>query len=124
MYKPRILIVDDEENVRKALQQWFQVCGFEVDIAEDGDIAVEKCTATEYDVVTMDMHMPRMSGTAAIAAIRVIRPEVPVIVFTGYYDNWDEAVQCGATKVLNKPMSLHDLEAEVRKFVTPERLET
>ena len=111
--KPRILVVDDEEQVRKALERWFQICGFEVDMADDGDVAVEKCAATKYDVITMDLEMPHMNGVNAIAAIRSRCPNLPNVALTGYPADSDKARNCGAAKILTKPVRLHELQAEV-----------
>ncbi|MCP4640052.1 MAG: response regulator [bacterium] len=113
--KARILVVDDEEHIRFALRRWFQNRGFDVDVAEDGAVAVEKCEANDYDVVTMDLEMPRMNGTEAIVAIRQTHPRLPVIVLTGYHRRGESAAEFGATKVLTKPTSLHELESEVRE---------
>lgn len=110
----RMLVVDDEENIRTALQRWFEASGFEVDSAEDGAEAVQKCATHEYDVVTMDLEMPRMNGVEAIAAIRNLKPQLPVVVLTGFLGRAEEALRHGATKILAKPLSLRRLEEEVR----------
>ena len=115
--KPRILVVDDEENIRFALNRWFEMSGFDVDTAEDGVVAVEKCRATQYDVITMDLVMPRMNGTAAIAAIRETDPDIPILVLSGYPDRGNTSPGLGATKIVAKPMLLSELEQEVRALL-------
>lgn len=115
--KPRILIVDDEENIRKALHRWFEISGFDVDTAEDGVAAVELCAGTQYDVVTMDLEMPRMNGKEAIAAIKLLQPDVPILMLTGYPQNSAEVLNCGALKILTKPFRLQELEQEVRSVL-------
>lgn len=115
MSELRILVVDDEQNVRNAIGRWFKAKGFDVDMAEDGDVAVQKCAQNEYDVVTMDLEMPRMNGTKATKAIKDMRPSVPVIVLTGYCERAQEVLDCGAFKILSKPMGLAELEREVRE---------
>lgn len=115
--KPRILIVDDEENIRYALRRWFEVCGFEVDLAEDGLAAVQKCAINDYAVITMDLEMPRMNGSEAIPEIKLYHPDVPIIVFTGYSDSSEDAALSGATTILSKPLSLRKLEEEVRRLI-------
>jgi CheY-like chemotaxis protein len=121
MSKPRLLVVDDEEHIRFALHRWFEACGFEVDLAEDGDIAVGKCKSANYDVITMDLVMPRMDGVAAISAIRNFDPHVPILVFSGYHEQAAEAVETGATRTLAKPLTLHELEREVRSVMVDRR---
>jgi len=120
MTKPRILIVDDEENVRKALMRWFEAGGYDVSAAKDGADAVEMCASNDYDVITMDLEMPRMNGREAIAAIREKRPNVPILILTGYLGDPEGMHNYGAAKVLFKPISLRELEAEVRKVVPRE----
>lgn len=115
--KPRILVVDDEEHLRDTLKRWFEIRGFEVDVAENGEEAVRKCDQSDYDIVTMDLEMPRMKGQEAIAAIRTRRPNLPILALTGYYSEGDSALRCGADKVLAKPVSLQKLEEEVRQMI-------
>lgn len=124
MSKPRLLVVDDEEHIRFALHRWFEACGFEVDLAEDGDVAVGKCQSTSYDVITMDLVMPRMDGVDAISAIRDLDPHVPILVFSGYHERVSDAVQTGATRTLAKPLTLHELEREVRSVLVEKRHKT
>ena len=109
-----MLIVDDEEHIQTVFRRWFESCDFEVDLAGNGKIAVEKCSESDYDVITMDLEMPVMKGPEAIAAIRKIQPDVPIVVITGYHDRVAQARQCGANKVLEKPLSMRLLEKEVR----------
>ncbi len=118
MVKPRILIVDDETIIRDAIRRWFEFADFEVDVAEDGQVAVDKCSAHTYDIVTMDLEMPRMKGMEAIALIRKQHPALPVIIVTGYYEeNAIDTDKYRIAKVLTKPVRLQDLETEVRKVL-------
>lgn len=114
---PRILIVDDEDSIRDALARWFTLRGFEVEKAEDGLVAVEKCVAGSFDVITMDLEMPRLSGVEAIERIRSTHPEIPIIVLTGYPNEADEVLERGAAKVLTKPLRLKDLEEEIKQIL-------
>lgn len=114
MGKPAILIVDDEANIRDALMRWFEMCGFDVTAAADGVEAVSLCAASQFDVITLDLEMPRMGGLEALAGIRRTHPKTPVLVVTGFSRDTHRAVQAGALKVLTKPLRLRDLEAEVR----------
>ena len=120
MGKPRLLVVDDEEYIRFALRRWFENCGFEVDLAEDGDVAVTKCRANAYDVITMDLVMPRMNGQTAIRTIRTFNATVPIVVLTAYQERAGDLGTLGATRVLAKPLALHDLETEIRKLLPDE----
>lgn len=114
MAKPRILIVDDEQSLRSALSRWFTMSGFEVDVAVDGAEAVQKCAEEGFDVVTMDIDMPHLNGWEAIREIRVSKPDLPIVVLTGFgTDEGSEEEK--SVSVLTKPMRMHDLEVQVRK---------
>jgi len=115
--RPKILIVDDEVSIRTALERWFNIRGFEVDQAADGMEALEKCRANRYDVITMDLEMPRMGGLEAMAALREYLPNVPVVVLTGFTREGDSAKMLGAAKVLTKPLRLGELERHVRELI-------
>lgn len=99
------------------MNRWFEMSGFEVDTAEDGAVAVEKCKTTQYDVITMDLVMPKLDGSSAIGAIRETNPEVPILVLSGFPDRVADAQSIGATKILAKPMLLSELEQEVRALL-------
>ena len=112
--KFRILIVEDEAPIRNALLNWFTIRGFDADIAEDGLMAVEKCNTNVYDIITMDVDMPRMSGPEAIAQIRCKHPDLPIVVLTGYDRSLREDTIKNVAKVLSKPIPLRALEDELR----------
>jgi CheY-like chemotaxis protein len=80
-------------------------------------VAVELCGQHDYDVITMDLEMPRMNGKDAFIQIRERNPDIPVIFLTGYYDRLQDPLFEHAFRVLLKPISLHELEQEVRKAV-------
>ncbi|MBX7256836.1 MAG: response regulator [Candidatus Hydrogenedentes bacterium] len=117
MKRPRLLVVDDEEYIRLALRKWFEGCGFEVDVADDGDVAVDLCRSKSYDAITMDLVMPRMNGSVAIEAIRNLDPKVPIVVLTGYQERLSDLGSLGVSKILAKPLALHDLEQEIRALL-------
>jgi len=121
MGKPSILIVDDEANIRSALLRWFQICGFDVFSASDGAEAVALCESNRFDVITMDLEMPRMGGIQALTEIRKKHPDVPVLIVTGFARDTHLALKAGASKVLTKPLRLRDLEEEVRSVLDTAR---
>lgn len=117
MDTPSILIVDDEDTVRTALVRWFTLQGFRVEEAIDGIDAIEKFGAGTFDIVTMDLEMPRMDGLEALREIRNVDAQIPIIIVTGYPHDSDVAMLRGAYKVLQKPLRLRDLEDEVREAI-------
>jgi len=114
MRKTRILIVDDEASIRDALNKWFELCGYEVGLAGDGIEAIERFQDNEYDAVLMDLEMPRMGGIDAIPVLKQIQPHVPIVVLTGFPGNSRGVLECGAAKILQKPIHLRKLELQVR----------
>ena len=119
--KPRILIVDDEPSIRSALERWFNIRGFQADQAPDGLQAVSKVRESQFDIVTMDLDMPRMGGIEAISQIRDHQPEIPIVVLTGFIRDTALALNNGATRVLTKPVRLRELEEEVRRLLAETR---
>lgn len=115
----RILVVDDEAGIRDALARWLVLRGFDVTKAEDGQDAVEKCAAEHFDVITMDLEMPRLGGAEAITVIRRNSPDIPILVLTAFPQEAEEVIEAGAAKVLNKPLRLLDLEKEIRSVLPP-----
>ena len=115
MDRPSILIVDDEDNVRSALARWFSLRGFDVEQAFDGVNALEKFEVGRFDVITMDLEMPRMDGLEALKQIRELDQAIPILVVTGFPRDAEIALKRGAAKVLHKPLHLNELESEVRQ---------
>ncbi|MFP4172444.1 MAG: response regulator [Candidatus Hydrogenedentota bacterium] len=115
--KRKILVVDDDENVRKAICRWFEANGFSVDCANDGGSAVEKCRQGAYDAVTMDYSMPEMDGREAAFAIRQRQPSLPIVILTGYSDTGVEEITSAEISVMYKPVSLRKLEEEIVRLI-------
>ncbi len=86
----RVLIVDDESDIRKVVRMTLQKAGYEVLEAENGEKAIETINAGEnrllLDVVICDIRMPKINGVEAIAYFRTNYPRVPLIVLTGFPD--------------------------------------
>jgi two-component system alkaline phosphatase synthesis response regulator PhoP len=93
------------------MQEWFEKRGFEVDVAEDGVEAVEKCQRNEYDIVALDLEMPRLNGVEALEQIKMSHPNLPVAIVTGYMDRFTGYSLNQAAQIFLKPISMHDLEA-------------
>ena len=112
----RILIVDDEEWVRDVFRDFCNLTNaFEIDMAESGTQAVEMAGKKTYDLITMDLIMPEVSGLEALRAIKEASPRVPVMVITGNATDKviNEAGILGACKVMYKPVVLEEFIAEL-----------
>lgn len=112
----RILIVDDEQWIRDVFRDFCSLTGaFEVELATDGAEALAKVKCREYDLVTMDLIMPEVSGLEALAEIKKASPRMPIMVITGNATEKliRQAGVLGACRVMYKPIQLGDFLAEV-----------
>jgi CheY-like chemotaxis protein len=103
-----ILVVDDEKIVRDFFLDVASSLGGNVETAEDGDVAVEKCRSNHYDMVFLDMRVPHMNGLDACRTILTLDPKVKVVMMSGYSEDrmMDEAISCGAVAKIAKPFDL------------------
>lgn len=106
MLVKRVLLVDDNEGIRAVLRMSFELTGgFEViEDAENGAEAIERATASDPDVVVLDIAMPVMGGLEALPQIRRRIPGGKIIVYTAFYDQSarSEALQLGADLYIEK----------------------
>lgn len=106
-----VLIVDDERYVREVFRDYCTITkAVAVDMADDGRSAVERVSHEKYDLITLDLIMPEMSGIDALIAIKDVCPHVPVMIVTGNATEKliDEAGVLGACRVMYKPVLLDE----------------
>ena len=118
--KVRILVVDDEQEIREMVQRHFRFLGFHVDTAENGLDALRIMQGKRYDIVISDIMMPEMLGTDMLREIRKQYPMTHVIMVTGYVtlDNALTCMRLGADTLILKPLEdLGELEAAVERSV-------
>lgn len=110
-YMNTILIVDDDRTLRFMLGTLLKRWGYEVFDADDGSTAIEKIHKRSFDLVLMDIHMPKVSGLEALAEIKSYNPGLPVIIMTALAsaENAAEAQKKGASDFLAKPFDLDEL---------------
>ena len=112
----KVLTVDDEKWVREVFQDFCKLTSaFEIELAENGSDALEKVRANTYDLITLDLIMPEMSGLEVLTAVREVSPHVPVMVITGNATEKivNEAGILGACRVMYKPIMLEDFIHEL-----------
>ena len=90
---PRVLIVDDQPNVRKALRWYFQELKLECSGAENGLDALQKAQQAKPDLVILDFSMPVMNGVEGAKVFKQVMPEVPVLMLTAHFGVADEAAK-------------------------------
>ena len=111
-----VLIVDDEKWVRETFREFCElVDGFKVEIASSGQDALVKIKNNNYDLVTVDLIMPEMSGLELLSEIKQIAPGLPVIVITGNATEklTNQAGVLGASNVIYKPTSIDTFFSEI-----------
>jgi DNA-binding NtrC family response regulator len=104
--KPQILVIDDDETVRRSYQRSLQTVRCEIETAASGEDALRALTNHSFDVLLLDMRMPGMDGMAVLKAAKQTAPDSEIIVITGYptIEGAKRAVQLGACDYLAKPV--------------------
>ena len=115
----RVLIVEDEPKVAAAVRRGLEGEGFAVDVAGNGDDGRWMAEENDYDVLILDIMLPRMSGTELCAHLRSIGDWTPILMLTARDGEADEAnaLDAGADDYLTKPFSFMVLLARVRALV-------
>ena len=103
----RVLVVDDEKNIRLALAETLDGLGVSVDQAADGEEALDKLAAAGYDLVLCDLKMPHVDGMGVLRGAAAHCPDVPIVMITAHGDveTAVEAMQAGAAGFLEKPFT-------------------
>jgi two-component system, NtrC family, nitrogen regulation response regulator NtrX len=116
----KILIVDDEASIRRTLREILEFEKYEVQEAQDGVDCLVKLKQGKFDLVILDIKMPKMDGLEALERIQVLTPETPVIVISGHgnLDTAVEAVKKGAFDFISKPPDLNRLLITIRNAMS------
>lgn len=124
--KAKILVVDDDSSIRRTLTDILQFEQYEVDEASDGVEALVKIKRQTYDVIVMDIKMPKMDGMDAMERIQVLSPDTPVVMISGHgnIDTAVEAVKKGAFDFIQKPPDLNRLLITIRNAMDKSSLIT
>jgi len=112
----KILIIDDEKAIRRALREILEFEGFEIEEAENGKEGFEKATSTVFDLIFCDIKMPQMDGMEVLDALMKANSETPIILISGH-GNIETAVQAiknGAFDFIEKPLDLNRILITIR----------
>jgi excisionase family DNA binding protein len=103
--RPRVLVVDDEASIRDLLSKTLALAEYDVDLAFDGRSAIERLRLMPYDLLITDLKMPGVDGLGVIREARRMKPDIPVIIITGFSTEASaiEAVNLGVAGYLTKP---------------------
>ena len=118
MDKPRVLICDDEEGVRESLKLILDE-RYDLHTAENGEEAVQHVASAPFDLMLLDIKMPRMDGIETLKRVRQIAPTMPVLILTAYHsmDIAKDAIRLGAQDYLPKPFEKDQLLAAIEQLL-------
>ena len=114
----RILVVDDEENIREVIKEYAEFEGHQVSEACDGMQAIEMVKNNDYDIIIMDVMMPRLDGYSACKEIRKIK-QIPVLMLSARGEEYDKlfGFEIGIDDYVVKPFSPKEVMARVNAIV-------
>jgi DNA-binding response OmpR family regulator len=115
----RILVVEDDKKVARFIEKGFEQEGHAVDVVHDGEAAVAHALGFDYDVVVLDIMLPRLSGLDVVASVRAKKPWLPVIMLTarGEVEDRIAGLDKGADDYMVKPFAFTELSARVRALL-------
>ena len=112
----QILIVEDEPKMTIGLKDNFEAEGFEVDIAKDGEVGLKKIIEGNYDLIILDIMLPKLSGFEVCKTVRKKGDNTPIILLTARGEEIDKVLglELGADDYITKPFSIRELIARIK----------
>ncbi|QTN19173.1 response regulator [Brevundimonas sp. AJA228-03] len=117
--KPSILVVDDDDNIREVIHAVLTQAGFQVLVAASGEAALALLKRSRFELVLLDVHMPKMSGLEVLAAMKKIADATPVLMVTADSQTATvrEALSLGCSGYIAKPFTPATLVERVRRVL-------
>lgn len=117
---PRILIIEDDEEMRSLLKDLLEDEGYQADSANNGSEAFRKLAREHFDLVITDIRMPGLTGLDILPGIRRLQAGIPIIVITafGSEEVHRRALERGATTYLEKPVHIHQLRELIHQMIS------
>ena len=114
----RLLVVEDEQSLREDIKKKLQHSGYEVDACGDGETASEYLAVEYYDLVLLDLNLPKIDGMTLLRNFREENQETPVLILSARSEINDkvEGLDAGANDYMEKPFHLQELEARIRSL--------
>jgi DNA-binding NtrC family response regulator len=124
--KGKLLVIDDEADIREGLQTLLELEGYSVDLAQNGTEGLQKLEAHGYDLVLLDLMMPDISGMEVLTAVRKKDRETPIFMITAYgsVEAAVHALKLGANDYFSKPWDNEKLAIEIERMIARRRLES
>ena len=117
-----ILIADDTQEVIALMKAFLEKKGHDIDIADDGQKALEKIKTNKYDLAFFDHNMPEMTGMELVKFIKQNNIKTKTVILSGYSGMKDSFAKIiGADDYLSKPCELEDIEAIIKKYEVEEK---
>ena len=115
----RILVVEDEKKVATFIKKGLQQEGYAADTVHDGADALQNAAAFDYDLIVLDLMLPKKSGLDVLREIRLKKPKIPVLVLTakGAVEDKVAGLDAGADDYLIKPFAFAELSARIRALL-------
>ncbi len=114
----KVLIIDDEEDIRTIISEFCKIFGIDTIIAENGKEGIEKYKQEKSDLIFTDIKMPDMDGFQLVKKIRELDRNVPIVVCSGFIDeiNKKKILDCGANSYIEKPFKLQDFKDILQQY--------
>jgi len=118
-----LLIIEDDENISSAIQEYFSRAGYSVSTAGDGLAGIELAAKARPDAIVLDLMLPKMDGLAVCKELRLKAPQMPILMLTAKDDVVDKVLglEMGADDYITKPFSLRELEARIKSVLRRSR---
>lgn len=118
-YAKKVLVIDDERVVCNSCRRVLEQEGYDVSVAMNGQEGIERVSQEEFDAALVDLRMPGISGMDVVRAVKNVRPQIRIIIITGYssISSAVEAMQLGASDYLPKPFTPKELTDRVHRAV-------
>ncbi len=115
----KILIIEDEISLQKALKKGLMKMGYAVDVASDGEEAIELYYSSKYNVIVLDLNLPKIDGMDVLKLIRKDSKEIIIIILSarGEVEDKINGLDLGANDYLAKPFHFKELEARIRALI-------
>ena len=117
--KTSLLIIEDDDNISTAIEEYFSRAGYAVRTAPDGLAGIEAVNKNRPDVVILDLMLPKLDGLAVCKELRQKNPQMPILMLTAKDDVVDKVLglEMGADDYITKPFSLREVEARIKSVL-------
>ncbi|XCN71215.1 MAG: response regulator [Candidatus Electrothrix aestuarii] len=117
MEKKKVLLVDDEESILLLYSEEIEEEGFAVEVAHNGDQALERFKASQPDLVILDINMPGMNGIEVLRQMKAINADLPIILSSAYPEYKEDFGAWASDEYIVKSANTDELKAAVHKYL-------